>query len=757
MIIVSTNSGKDEILKTLENETLKNIKFMTKVEFIHSFYFDYDEKTVYELCKKFSINSEIAKIYLENLYYIDNKKYDIEKLDKLVSIRNYLENNDLLKFDLLFKEYLKNNEVVFFNIEITKFDQIMIDEVKKITNVTVKNSKEKEYIPNIYEFNTLDEEVEYVAFKICELIDNGILVENIKIAGINDDYINSIRRIFKEYNLKIENKISLYSTNPVKLFLKHYNSDIKKNIKFIKDNKCNIEIVNSIIDIVNKYNFVNDYELVKEFIISDLKNMKMKIHYSNEIEIIDIDDFVSDDTYVFYMNYNLESIPKIHLDDEYITDDIKKYTKLETTDILNKNERKKLKKRLTSIKNLVITYKLKSPFASFSKANILDIESIKGKMCDEINFSNISNKINLAKMYDNLLKYGINDEKLPLYSKHYKLNYNSFNNEYQKINENKMFDFLGNKLTLSYTSMNDYYKCAFKYYLKYILRIDKNDDNITKYIGSIFHYVLEKGLYNNLDIDCLIDEYITDNNIKFDNKEQFFLNKLKEELPFLIETLRKQDDHILLKKRKFEQKIEVEYKDKINITFVGVIDKILYDDNIYTLIDYKTGNSKIDLSLNYYGINMQLAIYLYLANNKFKNAHFAGFYLQHILNKLNKSDDITKKESNLKLVGYSNSSYISLFDDSYKDSKIIKSLKVKNDGNFYSNSKVLSDEQVNNLINLAKEKVEGAIKNIVDANFKINPKNIDGIDVGCEYCKYQDICFMKNKDIIYLDKVEEFL
>ena len=374
MIIVSTNSGKDEILKTLENETLKNIKFMTKVEFIHSFYFDYDEKTVYELCKKFSINSEIAKIYLENLYYIDNKKYDIEKLDKLVSIRNYLENNDLLKFDLLFKEYLKNNEVVFFNIEITKFDQIMIDEVKKITNVTVKNSKEKEYIPNIYEFNTLDEEVEYVAFKICELIDNGILVENIKIAGINDDYINSIRRIFKEYNLKIENKISLYSTNPVKLFLKYYNSDIKKTIKFIKDNKCNIEIVNSIIDIVNKYNFVNDYELVKEFIISDLKNMKMKIHYSNEIEIIDIDDFVSDDTYVFYMNYNLESIPKIHLDDEYITDDIKKYTKLETTDILNKNERKKLKKRLTSIKNLVITYKLKSPFASFSKANILDIE-----------------------------------------------------------------------------------------------------------------------------------------------------------------------------------------------------------------------------------------------------------------------------------------------------------------------------------------------------------------------------------------------
>ena len=757
MIIISNQSGKNVILNRIQKENLKNIKFMTKKEFIHSFYFDYDEKTIYELCTELNISCDSAKIYLENLYYVENKKYNIEKLDKLVKIKNYLDRNKLLKYDLLFREYLKNNNVIFFNSAIDKFDEIMISELSTITNVKIENISNEKYIPVIYEFNNLDEEVEFVAFKICELIDSNISTSNIKIAGINDEYTNSIRRIFNEYNLKIRKKINLYSTTPVKLFIENYNSDINKTIKILKESKCDIDILNKIIDVVNKYNFVNDYELVKDYIICDLRQINIEIHYNNEIEIIDINDIVDDDTYVFYMNYNIESVPKIYLDDNYITDDIRNNTKLDTTDILNKKHRERLEEKLTSIKNLIITYKLKSPFASFSKANILDIESQKGIIPTNKNYSTLSNKINLTKMFDELVKYGKEDENLPIFNNHYKIEYNSFNNEYKKIDERDMFKYLDNKLTLSYTSMNDYYKCSFRYYLKYILRVEKNEDNITKFIGSIFHYVLENGLYSDLGIDCLIEEYIKDNEIIFNEKEQFFLNKLKEELPFLISTIRKQDENILLKKRLFEQKIEIEYKDKIDIKFVGVIDKIIYEDNIYALIDYKTGNSKIDLSLNYYGINMQLAIYLYLANNKFKNAHFAGFYLQHVLNKLNKSDSLEKKELNLKLVGYSNSSYIYSFDNSYKDSKIIKSLKMKNDGNFYSNSKVLTEDEINSLIKLASTKVKEAIEGITSREFKINPKNIDGKNIGCEYCNYKDICFMKNKDVIYLEKQENFL
>ena len=154
---------------------------------------------------------------------------------------------------------------------------------------------------------------------------------------------------------------------------------------------------------------------------------------------------------------------------------------------------------------------------------------------------------------------------------------------------------------------------------------------------------------------------------------------------------------------------------------------------------------------------MQLATYLYLANHRFENAHFAGFYLQYILNKLSKSDDISKKESNLKLVGYSNTKYIASFDKTYQNSSLIKSLKVKNDGSFYSTSKVLTDSQTTNLIKLADKKIKECIHQILEADFKINPKNIDGKNVGCEFCDYKDICFMKNKDVAYLEKCENFL
>ena len=757
MILVCEKYKKDEILKNLYDKPLEQIKFMTKLEFIKSFYFDYDKKTIYMLCKEYSCSYDTALIYLKNLYYIDNKKYNNEKLDKLVSIKNFLLSNNLLKIDNLFKEYIKGQKIVFIDYNLDKFDMFLINELKKITEVEIKEKNYNDYNPVIYEFKTIDEEVEYVAYKICELIDSGVSLNKIKISGINKDYDNSINRIFKMYNLKTVEEHSIYSTRTVREFIKNYQSDISKTIDMLKKNKYDLEVIDKIIDILNEYNFVSDYELVKDLVISDLKKVKIANHFDNEIEVIDILNNNIKDEYVFYLNYNQESIPKIHIDKEYITDDIRYLTSLDNIESLNKIERINIKKAFKSIKNLTITYKLKTPFSSFNKANILDIESKKGIIPTNINYSTLSNKVNLTKMLDNLLKYGEIDSNLSLFYKHYKIDYNSYDNSYKKIKEKDLYDFIDNKLTLSYTSMNDYYKCAFKYYLKYILKVDKPKEVITRYIGSIFHYCLEKGLKENIDIENTINEYLASNNISLTVKEKFFLDKLKGELSFLIDTIKKQDNYILLKKRLYEEKIEINFNDKIDIKFVGIIDKIVYDFDIYALIDYKTGLADIDLTLNYYGINMQLATYLYLANHRFENAHFAGFYLQYILNKLSKSDDISKKESNLKLVGYSNTKYIASFDKTYQNSSLIKSLKVKNDGSFYSTSKVLTDSQTTNLIKLADKKIKECIHQILEADFKINPKNIDGKNVGCEFCDYKDICFMKNKDVAYLEKCENFL
>ena len=51
--------------------------------------------------------------------------------------------------------------------------------------------------------------------------------------------------------------------------------------------------------------------------------------------------------------------------------------------------------------------------------------------------------------------------------------------------------------------------------------------------------------------------------------------------------------------------------------------------------------------------------------------------------------------------------------------------------------------------------IEENITNILGCDFNINPKQI-GLDlVGCEYCKYKDICFMKNEDVVKLKEYSD--
>lgn len=36
--------------------------------------------------------------------------------------------------------------------------------------------------------------------------------------------------------------------------------------------------------------------------------------------------------------------------------------------------------------------------------------------------------------------------------------------------------------------------------------------------------------------------------------------------------------------------------------------------------------------------------------------------------------------------------------------------------------------------------------------FDINPKRVGKDNIGCSFCKYSDICFMKEEDVVLLDE-----
>ena len=336
----------------------------------------------------------------------------------------------------------------------------------------------------------------------------------------------------------------------------------------------------------------------------------------------------------------------------------------------------------------------------------------------------------------------------------------TFRNVFKGINKEKFNDSLNGKLLLSYSSIDNYNRCAFRYYLNNILKITEFEETFAQSIGTIFHDVLSKAFKENFDFDLEFENVIKE--YDFSNKEEFFMKKLKEELRFIIDTINKQNSFNSLDKSLYENKVYINKESNIKLTFMGIIDKLLYkEENNKTylvIIDYKTGFPHTNLNNTIYGIDMQLPVYLYLAKEGlFKNAEVIGFYLQKILNneivRDPKKTYEQQKEDNLKLLGYTidEPELASKFDFSYTDSEVVKSLKFGQNG-FYAYSKVLSEEKINKLIEIVKDNIDNAFDNILDAKFNINPKRVGKDNIGCSFCKYSDICFMKEEDVVILDE-----
>lgn len=762
-ILIVPNKLKKDLLKRIKK--LINFKIISLEEFIKNYYFDYDNRAIYYLMNKYNLKYEVVKIYLKNIYYVENKDYHNEKLNKLVKIKQELEENNLLIKNDNFKDYIKKKKIIVYGYQyIEKKYKDLLDELKSIY---INN--EKEYTnQKLYEFQNKEEEIDFLISKIVELKEKNISLNNIKI--IKNEYELEIKEKLKLYNINYIEEKTLYGTNIVKILLDNLDENIENTLKKIKEkvdleNELNLKIYNKIINILNNYTFIHDKTEIKEMLINDFKNTKIiDKNYKEKIEFIDLkNNIINNDNYVFLLGFNIGIIPEIKKDEDYITDNIKHLLNLDSVKDINIKIKNMYIENIRKTNNLIITYKKYDNGECYisSLNDYLNLEIIKNTKIPY--YLPLDNKIKLEKKLDILSKYNILDDDLPILYNNYKdIKYNTYNNKYTKINRKE------DKLLLSYSSIDNYFKCSFKYYIENVLKLNIYEEKFASTIGNLFHHVLENAFIDGFDFEKTYDNYLKEINKEFTNKEKIFLKKLKKELKLIIETINKQLELISLDETLYEQKIYIKATE--NVTFMGIIDKLMYkeiEDKTYVaIIDYKTGNPNLNLNNIIYGLDMQLPIYLYLIThtNKLKNVKIVGFYLQKILNsepKIIKGKTLKEqKEDNLKLQGYSidKEEIINLLDKTYKDSNLIKGLKQGKNG-FYNYSKILNEEQINKIINLVDKKIKEATKNIENNNFDINPKSINNENVSCKFCKYRDICYMKEQDIKYLKEYKnlEFL
>lgn len=765
-IIVVKDSIKKDFIKEYRKLGLKNDSIIGLNEFKKKYYFDYSIETINYIIHNYSCIKEIAKIYLENLYYVkEDSKY--EKVKFLNSLKKDLEDHHLLIKNPLFRSYLKTKTVVLYDLEyIDKFYHKMFDEIRGLTKIIkiepeLGNSEPK----NLYSFLEYDAEIEYVASHIAELIKNGVSIDNIKIANPGKNYLPKMQIVFKDFHIPVDLPCdeTLSSTKLFSQFKKLFATKKLDSIDELKEfihSKKDEQIVNKIVGILNSYVVSANIDDAYSLILNDIATAPVpKIEIENCIKVINLlDYFPKKEDYIFLMNFNQGSFPAIKKDEDFLNDEIKISLGISDSVETNKNTFASAVAKIKNIEHLVVTYSKRSDKGELYISPIYN-ESILKECTPERSFkhSDDHNLKELLREKDENLKYGTSSNALLELDNHYKdYPFMSYDNSFKGLPKEKLATYLADKLTLSYSSMNTYYQCGFRYYLDNILKMDEFDNTFDTVVGNVFHRVLSFAFKEDFDFESSWGKALEESEYEFDNKEKFFLSILKKELIFIIDGIKKGMEYTDLRDALYEQKITVDIDE--HTTFKGFVDKILYGDfdgqKVAIIIDYKTGMPELKLDNAYYGLDMQLPVYAYLLGHyePLKDAKIGGFYLQKILSTKKTPQD---KLDALKLQGYSTSNIeiLSHVDKNFKDSKIIKSLRMGQNG-FYAYSKTLSDERIAKLISLVESKIREAAKKIEDADFAIDPKQIGINEIGCKFCKYKDICYKNAKDIKKLPYVE---
>ena len=752
-IIICPNDEKMNILENNSNNNeLSNIKFMSKQEYMNHYYYEYDEKAIYYLMKKYNLNIDVAKVYLNNMIYIDiDKKYNNKKLNYLQELKEECLNNNLFYFHETFINYLKDKEIEVKNIyNLEKYEEKALSYKEEYNDITINNK--------VYKFDFLEQEINFVCQEIIKLINKGININNIYLTNVSEDYYYMIWKLFNYYNIPISIpfKDSIYSSPIVQKYLNN-------NVLEEDDNettKLLYRVINSLVDLPQD-------DIYRSILIDKLKHTYYKNkELDNSVRIKDLkNNIFKENDYVFLIGFNQDSIPSTKKDIDYLSDEEKKEVDLYTTVELNKKERQIIPNILSNINNLTISYKLHSPFQDYYPSSLIKDYNLEEIVIneDEYNLSNIYNKIRLGEMLDKFHVYGEKHPYLETLYSNYPNTYDTYDNKFSGINRDLYLENLKVPLRLSYTSLNSYVECGFKYYLNYVLKIGEYTDTFAAFIGSMYHHILTLYKNHNFDLDVEFKNYLEKRDLNL--KETILLIKIKEDLIKLIDVLKQQQLITGYNEELYEKYISIPLRTDISVELIGYIDKIMFykkiDDTYFSILDYKTGTIDTNIEPLKYGLHMQLPIYLYFINygKVFESPIFTGIYYQNILfdyptySKNYLEDD--KKKYYYQGYSTNNIDILERFDSTYQNSELIRSMKYSDEKGFDRHTKIMDDDTLYNLVEYTKNMINQKTDDILNAKFTINPKIYKKNNVSCSYCDFKDICFKTEKDIERLDDVED--
>lgn len=713
-ILVTSKDIKDQILKyRLEHQIIDNIKLMTEREFEEMFCFISDPELLNYLIHN-------------NPWGSNHLKVDVAKqLEKVVYTIGYLNLTDhplydytqsLIKKQLLaLKGILPRYDVVFYVPRIS-------DLMSAVTTIEYPLEVKQQY--QINEYNYYLDEIEDTIEQITKLVAEGVNLEQIHVYAPSN-YHQLISQVATLYGLplKTQNDLPLLSHQDGR----HVYNVLQENLE-IELETIEPLLVEPIVTIINKY-AKYDKQLYWKQISSDFQQAKITINKTSGLDVkstIDSKFTVKNlnNDYFFLLGNYQDGLVNYSLDTNIISDQYRH--KLMTTNQNNQIEDSLLYNVLNNGQHVSASYARKLLDRNVSLANNLsDSTIVQTQPLAVSKYSEAGDKIRFARA--NYIKETFNVETnvYQALENHFQINYKD--NKFTSIN--KKYD----QIQLSYTSINDYYKCSYRFYLNHILRIKNGKfDNRKVLIGNIVHDVLENiDSISNLtsaNIRTIIDNYVKQNDIPTTVTDSIYFDKLSTYLEAVCVYMKQEEKDSGYEQIERERHFEMELLP--NVTLIGNIDKLLSkieQDNMFVEIyDYKTGSVNMDLSEIEYGLNMQNLIYFLLIKDYYKyeagEEVLRGTYQQQIKPKMLYDDDDIL--DTMKITGHS---------------------QLKHENVFKRKEEIHSEEKFSELLEQVHEKVMAAAKNILDNQFSINPKIIKGKNKSCNYCPYSSLC---NKTIV---------
>ena len=346
----------------------------------------------------------------------------------------------------------------------------------------------------------------------------------------------------------------------------------------------------------------------------------------------------------------------------------------------------------------------------------------------------------------------------------------------------------GAMLQNSVSRLERYAACAYGHFLQYGLALRERDDYSFEDVdmGNVFHGVLELFAEKLAEYGYTWFDFPEDEAARMvaESVEAFAVNygetilyssarnrnllkRMTRILRRTVLTLQTQLRKGAFVPDRFELSFSmIEDLDSLNIDLneqekmrlrgrIDRVDTCEVEDTVYVkVIDYKSGTRKFDLAALYYGLQLQLVVYMNAALEMEQKKHPdkkvvpAAMLYYHIDDPMvEDGEGMTSEQINakilqeLKMTGIVNESdaAVSLLDREFTDKSDILPLERKKDGSFSVYSSVIREEDMQVVSNYVNHKIRQIGSGILDGTISVNPYEQNG-NQACTYCAYKSVC-----------------